>query len=279
VLKIWQPEAAQWIARQIRRSFGADLPAHNALWLDISSCELYSHADAYSQPVLDWDDELGQEMSQTRWGARQRTKLAELRAEFPGVQMFGNNFRIRMKTELDQCNGELLGAYDGAVLEHWLKGEPSLTADWLAEMDQHLTIQAQNLPALYWVRTDRNLSSNKAMHMRFAYGSFLLGHRATATRSQYGGQWGLERPEQFHFYAWGAPLTTPASLADLAVADSGLYRRDFENGIVVVNPQTTEQTYQLDGTYYDMVNRAEDGSPRPVTSITLASGDAAFLSR
>jgi hypothetical protein len=63
----------------------------------------------------------------------------------------------------------------------------------------------------------------------------------------------------------GAPLGARAKVGLV-------WRRDFADGVVVVNPSTSSQTVSLGGTYLQ-----PDGTP--VTSITLQSADAAMLRR
>jgi hypothetical protein len=278
-VKIWQPGGYGWIGDRIATTFGPDFQGYNGVWLDVSSCFQYNQADAYGVKVVAWNDPAQKKMTVDAWGGYQRTKVAALRARFPSVTFVANNFVRRLPglENIDACNEQLISSYDGGVFEHWLKGDPDLTTDWMRAMEQHLSVQTQNLPALYWVRTDRTFSGDAAMHRRFAYGSMLLGYRPSATRSLYGSQWGLKSPQQFHYWDWGSPLSTPASVADLKVSGLELYRRNFENGIILVNPSAGSITYQLNGTYYDVMQKDVNGDPKSVTSVTIPSGDAAFL--
>jgi hypothetical protein len=95
---------------------------------------------------------------------------------------------------------------------------------------------------------------------------------------------------------WGVSIgsaTTPlpASVSALYDAQSGLYRRAYSNGLVVVNPATTAHTLNLGGTYYlvtpvgggTVPNNGDISGMRltyaPVTSISVAANDAAILVR
>ena len=122
-LKLWQPEAGNWIADRIQATFGAGLQGFNTIWLDVSSCHQDNHADPYGNPVFGWYDAGDTKMMATQYGASQKAKLAVLRSRFPGVKFTGNNF-----TYNDTCNNDLLNnAYDGGVLEHYLKIEMGRT--------------------------------------------------------------------------------------------------------------------------------------------------------
>ena len=98
-------------------------------------------------------------------------------------------------------------------------------------------------------------------------------------------------PEWFPEYEVpiGAPLDSiPADVNAWKDQSTGLYRRYFSNGLVVLNPGTTTISYSLDGTYY-LMNATGGGylpssgipdgslSYTPVTSITLAPGSGAVL--
>ena len=178
------------------------------------------------------------------------------------------------------CGDDLLAnAYDGGVLEHWMKNGAAGSPVWSTAMDQNFRIQSGNWPALYWVRWNYDFTGDPAQYRRFSYGSLLLAYRPTATRFQYGGPWGLNQPDDLYFWDWGTPKSAPASTTDVKVAGTGLYRRDFGNGIVIVNPSTAAITYDLGGQYYDVVHKDAAGNPAPVTSVTVAAQDAAFLLR
>jgi hypothetical protein len=66
-------------------------------------------------------------------------------------------------------------------------------------------------------------------------------------------------------------------VSELTVAGTPLYRRDFANGIVVVNPGASATTLTLPRTYYNAASLDALGNPRPVTSIRIGARDAAFL--
>jgi hypothetical protein len=91
---------------------------------------------------------------------------------------------------------------------------------------------------------------------------------------------------------WGGSLNTAGYLgaasnsaqgAEQSSAWSqGVWRRDFQNGIVLVNPNTNgTQTVQLGGTYYHLkgsqVPSINNGAA--VTSVTIAAGDGVILLR
>src|SRR5439155_3406936 len=85
------------------------------------------------------------------------------------------------------------------------------------------------------------------------------------------------KPDELYFWDFGRPQGTPTGVASVAVGGSPLYRRDFSNGTVVVNPSSTSATVDLGGTFYDVVNKDASGDPTTVTRVTVGAKDAAFL--
>ena len=271
-LKLWQPEAGNWIADRIQATFGAGLQGFNAVWLDVSSCFQDNHADAYGNPVFGWYDPGDTKMMGTQYGAAQKAKLAVLRSRFPGVKFAGNNM-----TYNDACSNDLLNnAYDGGVLENYLKME--MGANYASQMDLTFKSFANNSPALFWTRYDYLMNGNAEAYKRFAYGSVLLAYRQSANRYQFGQTFNLDKPADLYFWDWGTPQSNPSQLSDDAVPGTPLFRRDFQNGVVVVNPSNSAVAYNLGGTFYDTLNLT-NGLPTPVTSVTIGPDDAAFLLR
>jgi hypothetical protein len=80
----------------------------------------------------------------------------------------------------------------------------------------------------------------------------------------------------------GAASTTSQGAEQSAAWSQGVWRRDFQNGIVLVNPNTNgTQTVALGGTFYHL-----NGGQAPainngtaVTSVTIAAGDGVILLR
>jgi len=80
----------------------------------------------------------------------------------------------------------------------------------------------------------------------------------------------------------GAPSSSAQGAEQSGPWQQGVWRRDFDNGIALVNPNTNgTQTVQLGGTFYHL-----NGSQVPsinngaaVTSVTIAAGDGVILLR
>jgi hypothetical protein len=286
-IKTWLPEGQRWIAEQIRLTFGTGKPVpylqgHNAVWLDITGCASYNTADAYGRPVNPWDDPHDTMLVSAQIAAYNVGKRAALDKLFrhwgyPQLHWFANNLAAS-PTEGDPCNRVIAeGGFAGCALENWLQRR----ADWELLMRQNFLVQANDWSAIYWAKwaspPDR---PDLARYKRFTYGSLLLAYRHTATRFQYGGGFGLNRPDQLYFWDWGRPKGTPSSLEELPKLDCGsaaVHRRDFENGFVLVNTGPRPAICELGGPWFNVTETAVNQTPPVVSRVEIAPRDAAFL--
>ncbi len=272
VLKIWRPDAIGWLAGRVTTTFGRQ--GYNTVWLDVSSCAQYNVAAASGHPVSGWDDQRGHKLDPPAWGEYQKAKVAGLRQQLPGWKFTGNN----LSSNGGPCNDDLLATgFDGGVLEHWMKpqlanGQP---LDWQAAMRQNLAIQANNWPAIYWVRWQYAFEGSVEAYKRFSYGSLLLALGPQASRFQYGGPWGFERPDDLYFLNWGRPKDDTVELA--ALGRSGPQVRDFDNGQVIVNPTSSKMTVSLPTAMFNVSDGASGGSA--ITQVDVGPFDAAFVMR
>lgn len=274
-LKIWRHDAHAWLARRIKTTFGSDWQGYNAVWLDTTSCVQYSNADPYGNQVWGWNDPAKAKLTAEAWGDGQRAKLRALRKAFPGRRMIANSL-----INTNPCTRRLLrGSVDAGSFEHWMEWGTSQAVSWFTSMDQLHDVMANDLPAMFWVRWDKSHPGTPAQYRRFAYGSMLLAHRPSTRHPMFGGPWGLTKPDELFFWNWGSPRETVADVAKLQVPGLGLYRRDFDNGIVVVNPGNESITYRLGATFYDVLRPNASGQPTAVTSMTIPAHDVAFLLR
>ena len=170
-LKLWTPGGYNWLADRIQTTFGAGLQGFNTVWLDVSSCFQYNHADPYGNPVFGWYDAGNTKMMTPQYGATQKVKLQGLRARFPGVRFAGNNMDMN-----DACSSDLLGnGYDGGVLENYVK---TGTTNWSSQMDITFKSFTNDWPAIFWPRWDYLFTGNAAAadaYERFAYALGVAG--------------------------------------------------------------------------------------------------------
>lgn len=294
-LKFWLPEGYRWQADQILKTLGdgktyaqgGKLVEYDTVWLDVSSCNQYNLADAWGNAVNNWDDLNSERMTKDNWGKYQGWKLNGqnnaggglrdlVKHQNPAVTVkFTGNSMLKPGSACDR--NLLANVYDGGPLEGWLK------TDYAGTMSQSFDIQQSNLPGLYWVRYDYATSEipggDPIAYKRFAYGSYLLSYNKTSTKPQFGMTWGFAKPEDLFFYDFGTATSNTTSLTDVAISGkTNLYRRDYSNGIVLVNSGTTDQTYTLDKAYYQVGNDTALASINSVSgTITVKAQDSAFL--
>lgn len=299
-LKFWNPEGYRWQADRILKTLGdgksvaegGKLVQYDTVWLDVSSCNQYNIGDYNANSIQVWDDLNNTRMTTVNWGKYQAWKLRgqsnaggglrdlvkHANSNIP-VKFIGNSL---LKPSGDTCNETLLSqVYDGGSLEGWLKG------DFTDQMGLSFDIQRNNWPGLYWVRYENGYggevpNAKPTAHKRFTYGSYLLSYNRAATKPQFGMSWGYTKPDDLFLYNFGSALQPTNTLADTAVAaKSGLYMREYSNGIIVVNAGDNTATYNLPRNMYRVSGDDEsavDMTPQPVSdAITVNPKDAVFL--
>ena len=298
-LTYWKPEAVTWLAARVKAGLGGGetppgLQGYNAIWLDITSSTSYNTADAFGQPVVTWDDARDQLMTVTARADYQLQKVRKLKEELEKIGVHGAKVIINnvaaggRSAEADAAQNKMLGdpVVDGGCLENWMFS-PNM---WNGNMNQHFLIQQHNWPGVYLVYWERGRPDfPPEQHLSFAYGAYLAGWRPTATHSFFGGNFKLKKPPELFFWNWGAPRSNPSSLEELlkqaARAEGNgsekpvIFRRDFENGIILVNPGPVTARCDLEQQYWDVLDKDGHGRPRLVKSVSLKVGDAAFLMR
>jgi hypothetical protein len=153
----------------------------------------------------------------------------------------------------------------GAVLEHWTKwgsgtGDQFTGAEW--SRHQEFLRRTQRAGKIFLAITYASTSDERSM--QYARASFLLDWD--------GGRGALivdTGPTDPWNEAWTADIGVPAGAR---FRDEGVWRRNYTNGTVVVNPSGGTRKVRLGRAYV-----APDGSR--VTSVTLAPATAAVLHR
>jgi len=266
-IKVWKYAGYRWIAGRIQQTFGTGMQGYNTVWLDITSCGLSNTVAGPGGAAAMWDDDVSSIITTTKWGQYQQAKVDGLQRLLPGVKFTANSLHW-----VTPCNLDLLrGSLAAGSFENWLKNEP-----WSQAMAQSQSVQSGNLPAIYWARWNQG-DVDVAKYKRFTYGSLLLTYRSTATRFQYGGPWGLDKPDKLMFWGFGSPTINPSGVSALRDGGTGLYVRTFTHGMIIVNPTGSSHTFRVPSGYYDVIHTTTSGLPKLVSGVTVASRDAAFL--
>jgi hypothetical protein len=190
---------------------------------------------------------------------------------------------------VDNANG--VPIMDGAFLEGF--GQWTDTYDWTLSMNRGLNFTTNNkIVIMQPYFTDTPDSPTGQQERNFYMGTYyLLGGNQTYINMSDSGVAAQYFPE--YGINLGAP-TTPLPTNVSSYLWNGVYRRDFQNGFVLVNPGTTSFSLNLGGTYQlvqghgggAMTDASLDANGNYIggylsytnmSSITLAGGTAAIF--
>ncbi len=187
---------------------------------------------------------------------------------------------------------------DGIFLEafgQWGGGYQGATSDWVLGMNRALPVAADGQIVIMQPYLLNPLGTTAAQHqVDYDVGTYLLLKGDYTYINVFSENQGYD-PSYFPQYTLplGAPLSATATNVS-QYAWNGLYRRDFQNGFVLVNPGTSAVTVNLGGNFQQAL--ANGGgvlsassldangnyvggslSYQTVNSVTVQPGDAAFL--
>ena len=75
---------------------------------------------------------------------------------------------------------------------------------------------------------------------------------------------------------FGKPIQATISLKDVQGED-GVCKREFEHGLILVNPTKELITHRLNREMYDVSSWSGEGDPAVIEEVTIGPYDAAFL--
>jgi len=266
-------------------SFVADDIASDPRWDGILYDNLWGGASWLSSRgvgSIDLDDDRSADSAETmdtRWEAGVRALLTETRRRArPGFLITGNG---------DARYAELT---NGILFEHF----PDTTAgDWSASMRAYFRVLERAVdPVITIVNVNtRNTGAQDPRQIRFGLTSTLLG----------GGFYSFDFGDLEHAQRWwydayevalGEPIGGPVRIADVRAASlatnpiaaegfrPGVYRRDYAQGLVLVNSTDREQRVQFDEEFELAVGTATSSGERRITSeVVLPPQDGAILLR
>jgi len=202
-----------------------------------------------------------------------------------GNQYFYRQMRAKIGNRyliITNGDGELSDFANGRMFEgfpeYWEGG-------WIGQMKKYLNIFNDNFtPRLAIINSDTENTGN-----RYDYQSMRFG-LASALMSD--GYYNFEYGTQGRISLWwydeysvnlGQPLTKAVNLLDRQnpAIKAGIWQRDFERGIALVNSTDKVQTIELDGEY-EKIHGTEDRVTNDgsiVNRVTLAASDGLILLR
>jgi hypothetical protein len=263
---------AQWYGNWLAAQFGTPNPAIDGFFMD----------NVFWQPRVDGDWN-GDGSRDSRTSSNARTWLRQ------GHVQQVQTLRSRMPNKLFLANAadwgltdavitEYNGQWNGAVYEHML-GRPNSQetwAGWNAMMTAYRKIMAAVAAPKYVIcMQGGGITDYQAMRYGLASCSLDNGYYMFSNNADW-------FHDVVHFDEYDAHLGNPTSSPPTSAWQSGVYRREFENGIVLVNPKGNGsrtvnlggEFVRLRGTQVPAVNNGQ-----VVTSVTLADRDGLFLLR
>jgi hypothetical protein len=197
----------------------------------------------------------------------QRRSAAEgliraIRAKIPSKLMIIGGYAWKDGTAYADHSSEaqdLANLGDGVHIDEFLRAPISSTsdykseADWKKDVDYLSAISQDNKIVLITTRISASDATTDTIMawLKYSVASYLLAKNGTHTYFQFDVQGALQ-------YAADPILSAPVGAPQEAYTklSSGIYRRQFSNGIVLVNPTDEEKETELEGQYH-LLNGSE----------------------
>jgi hypothetical protein len=263
---------------------GSSDPGFDSVFFDVSAPGFFNKGDAFGNAIVPWDDRTGALFTVAQTLADQHAKVDRMRMllEDFNLRFVLNNYNVSGGSDVDlaKWDGIEAGFADAYFLEAWL-GRPN---QFDVVMEKHFAMQAHDDAVKYYQKTfeaspqvwgSQDTAAEKAAtqaHIRrFTYGAYLLGWSPSAANPVLVSDYCLDRPADFLFWDLGAPVDAPGSLDDVAVdGATGVYRRDFANGFVVVNATPKARSVAVGGeALFDASSATKNSIPTPIEDGTL----------
>ncbi len=216
-------------------------------WFDCSTSSWINHANAYGVRVEAFDFETGNPLTRERLREYQQRKFDFIQERFPQAEIYVNwifpQHWFRNGHERYQLTGENgHRPVAGAALEMYANFR---YMPWDELIRVQIDQRDLGLRIVSWAKESGVGNDDSRMasdYLLFAYGTHLLVHEPGA-ENYFGASWrnphrtGRFIPPEFVYWDFGAPKQKFATLEDAAHPEHpGVYRRLFERGEVLVNP-------------------------------------------
>jgi len=255
----------QWLAERDNRIYFAPVP------FDFWYCD-----NVFGKPrvTADWDgdgkdDRPGDPVYAAAYRAGQRAEWDHIRKIHPGIPLMGN-------IDSDQSEPEFKGQLESGFLEGLMGKTWSIETrlGWAAAMRRYRDALA-NTRAPHLVGFNVHGDATDFRFFRYAYASCLLDDGYFSFSANAKGYSGVTWFDEFDF-----SLGTAVSPPPHAEWKRGIWRRDFEHGIALVNPAKEAITVELEPGYARLHGTQSPGNNgTAATSVTLEARDGLILQR
>lgn len=198
-------------------------------------------------------------------------------AEWTHIRKIHPSLLLMGNADNDLAAPEYAGQLEGAFLEALMGKKWSIEAQhgWAAAMQRYRDA-LKNTRAPHMVGFNVHGNANDYRFFRYAYGSCLLDDGLFSFSALDKGYSSVPWFDEYDIKLGKAVAKPPG-----VEWKDGVWRRDFENGIVLVNPTKQLVTVTLDPGFQRLTGtqdaRVNNGTP--VTTITIASKDGLILKR
>jgi hypothetical protein len=225
-----------WWIGEVLRQLAAN--ADDGLFADSLSVPNYLGADRYVPPLPDYDPAF-----ESAWATRIQNWIAYVKGQFGSryvlIPNVGSWVTTRDPTDYSGVDGVMIEGF-----AEWGAGDPFDPADWQLQMNRIL-----ELTRLGKIIVVQSYTNGSVADRIFLLSNYLLikGARSYVNLDlDLDPEWWPEYEIPIGSYIGGIP----ADVSALYDAASGVYRRSYSNGLVLVNPDTIARTVALGGTYY-----------------------------
>lgn len=272
---------AQWYANWLGTNFYTPVPSMDGMYVDNLSVKPLASGDWYDNRTTANNTDSTVEAT-FRTGFRQHEDT--LRSLMPTKMQIGNIGDWGDSTA--QYAPQYTNMLNGGVIEGML-GTQSWAYEtqygWSAAMGYYSRIMAATMPPKL-VMFQSSEYPTDYQSMRYGLTSCLMddGYYTFSAASTAFPDGAYDNT--LHFDEFSARLGYPIQPPPLAAWQNGVWRRDFQNGIALVNPRTangSSVTVTLETTYVH-INGSQDSTVNngaAVTSVTLGNGDGVILLR
>jgi hypothetical protein len=222
-------------------------------WLNSGNLDVNCNGQVEAKSALD-----------KTWADGNKKMLAKTQALFCGKYLVVANSRLAEGYQ-PYLNGIMLESFPSP----WENG-----GTWAGSMKSYTDTKYFKNPYVGIINSnnDNNWAPDNYRKMRFSLGSALLGD------ASFSFDYGVNDHSQTWWYdeyevALGKAITAPINILDKnnKTYKDGLWRRDFENGIVVVNSTAQNQNYVFTDEVFDKINGTQDRSVNNGAKINLVS--------
>ena len=195
--------------------------------------------------------------------------IRAIRAKIPTKLMIVGGYAWEDGTAYDARTSEaqdLANLGDGVHIDEFLRAPISDTTDfkseanWKKDIDYLAAISQDNKVVLITTRIYASDATTDTIvaWLKYSVASYLLGKNGTRTYFQFDVQGTMD-------YASNPILSAPVGSPQEAYTklSSGIYRRQFSNGIVLVNPTDEKKETELEGQYHTL------GGTEQIQKLTL----------